>query len=128
MTRKILSERIIPGKFHEIIYADGFTQTTYEEGVKQCMQEWDQFGNLKSITTYKDNQLASHTEYDLILGFKKSEMRVVNGVKTTLVYKDGKEDFSFTEYPDGRMSCTFHQKIKKKEKMKFLSLCQRLRG
>ena len=128
MTRKILSERVIPGKFHEIIYVDGFTQTTYVRGVKQRMQEWDQFGNLKSITTYKDNCLATHTEYDLVLGHKKSIMRVVDGVKTTLVFKEGKEDFSVTEYPDGRMSCTFHHKLKPQTKRQLFSTFQKFRG
>ena len=128
MTRKILSERIVPGKFHEIIYADGFTQTTYVQGVKQRTQEWDQFGNLKSITTYKDNCLATHTEYDLILGHKKSIVRVADRVKTTLFFKDGKEDFSVTECPDGQISCTFHQKVKQQTKRQLFSLFQKIRG
>ena len=125
MARKIICEHDVPGKWHEIVYSDGFAQITYSNNGKQRIQEWDEFGNLKSIKIYSNKKLESHTVYDLDSGFKTSEMKVSDGLKRTKFYKEGILDFTLKEYPDGRISCISHHKVKKQTKLKLLSLFQK---
>ncbi len=125
MVRKILSEHTVPGKWREIIYSDGVTQITYSNDGKQRIQEWDELGNLKSVEVYTNEQLENQIIYDLDSGFKTSEMHLLNGVKCTKFYKEGIPDFTLKEYPDGRVSCISHKKVKKQLKMKLLSLFQK---